>query len=200
MQNSNDFYVVGIGASAGGHDALKDFFSHMPPDTGMAFVVVTHLLRTHKSILPRILSRFTAMPVLRMKGVDMLKPNTVFVLPENASADVKNGMLLLKPRKDDEIINKTIDEFFHALAEDQQEKAIAIVFSGMGTDGADGVQTIHAHGGIVLVQEPGSTAFKSMPDAAIRSDHPDEILPPAQLAENLLKIISEKRQQVYKES
>lgn len=198
MEHRTDFYVVGIGASAGGHDALKEFFSHIPPDTGMAFVVVTHLLRSHKSILPRILSRFTSMPVLRMKGVDMITPNTVFVLPENATADVKKGMLIIKPRSEGEIINKTIDEFFHALGEELQEKAVAIVFSGMGTDGSEGVQTIHEHGGIVLVQEPNSTAFKSMPDAVIERDHPDEILPPVQLAKNLLKIIAEKKQKVLK--
>ena len=198
MNNNKEFYVVGIGASAGGHDALKEFFSHIPPDTGMAFVVVTHLLRTHRSILPRILSRFTSMPVLRMKGVDALKPNTVFVLPENARVDVKNGILILKARSEDVVINKTIDEFFRALAEDQREKAVAIVFSGMGTDGSGGVQTIHDHGGIVLVQEHDSTEFDSMPDAAIRGDHPDEILPPAQLAESLLRIVEEKRLKVYR--
>jgi len=198
MEQNGNFYVVAIGASAGGHDALKQFFSHIPSDTGMAFVVVTHLLRTHESILPRILSRFTTMPVVKMKGVDLLKPNTVFVLPENARAGVKNGMLMLKPRQEDEIINKIIDEFFHSLAEDQGEKSIAIVFSGMGTDGSEGIQSIHEYGGIVLVQEPHSTAFKSMPDAAIQRDHPDKVLPPAKMAENLLRIVEEKKSKVYR--
>jgi two-component system, chemotaxis family, protein-glutamate methylesterase/glutaminase len=191
----NSFYVVGIGASAGGQHALKEFFLNLPTSPGIAFVVVTHLLRDYRSILDTILSRFTSMHVVRMKGGDIIRPNTVYVMPENVKVYVKNGSLILKPREQDYLINKTIDEFFHSLGEDQKDKAVAIVFSGMGTDGIEGVKTIHEFGGTVLVQDPASTTFKSMPDTIIKEDHPDRVLPPAELAHNLIRIISEKEKQ-----
>lgn len=192
MENKN-FFIAALGASAGGHQALKEFFEHLPEPNGVAFVVVTHLLRGHFSILDQILSRYTDMPVQRMTGFDEIRPNQVYVMPENVKAYIKNGNLILEPREKDEIRNNTIDLFFHSLGEDQQENAIAIIFAGMGSDGLKGVQTIHDCGGTVLVQDPKSTPFKSMPDSIIREDNPDIVMTPAGLAANLLKIISLKK-------
>jgi chemotaxis response regulator CheB len=189
MMQKGSFYIAGLGASAGGQAALEEFFEQMPPDTGVAFVVVTHLLRGHRSILDKILQRSSALPVQRMKGYDIVQPDRVYVLPEDAKVYIKNGCLILKPRGEEENGNKTIDLFFHSLAEDQREKAIGIVFSGMGTDGSKGVQTIHEFGGKVFVQEPHSTLFSSMPDAAIRRDSPDKILKPACLADYLVEAV-----------
>lgn len=187
-----DFYVVGLAASAGGHEALKEFFLNLPEQPGMAFVVVTHLLRTHYSILDRIISRYTRMTVRRMKGVDIIRPNHVYVMPENVKVHVRDGSLILTPREDGEILNKTIDLFFHSLGEEQQEKAVAIIFSGMGSDGLQGAQTIHENGGMVLVQDPRSTQFRGMPEALISRDSPDAVLPPDELAQVLLSILSAK--------
>jgi two-component system, chemotaxis family, protein-glutamate methylesterase/glutaminase len=189
----SEFYVVGLGASAGGYQALKEFFCNIPDNPNIAFVVVTHLLRGHKSILDKILSKFTSLKVVRMKGLDIVRPNTVYVLPEDQKVYMRNGALILKPRNENEIVNKTIDEFFHTLAEDQKEKAVAIILSGMGTDGSSGVESIHEFGGLVLVQEPYSTQFKSMPNAIINRDHPDQVLPPKELARNLIEIIEAKK-------
>jgi two-component system, chemotaxis family, protein-glutamate methylesterase/glutaminase len=192
----NRLYVAGIGASAGGHQALKDFFSNIPEGSGIAFCVVTHLLRGHQSILDIIISRFTNMRVRRMKGNDIVQPDTVYVMPENMKAYIRNGCLHLKRRADDELVNRTVDEFLISLAEDQKENAIGIIFSGMGDDGALGVQHIHELGGIVLVQDPQSTAFKSMPENAIKQDHPDQILSPALLAKTIVEEIARKNVEI----
>ena len=187
-----DFFIAGIGASAGGQQALGEFFLSLPPATGIAFCVITHLQRDHTSILDRILSRHTNMKVKRMKGLDLVRPDTIYVLPEGAKAYIKEGCIFLKDRRPDEIVNHTIDDFFLSLAEDQGEKAIGLIFSGMGDDGARGVKAISENGGIVLVQDPASTAFKSMPENAIRRDSPDEILPPALLARTILDHVRKK--------
>jgi two-component system, chemotaxis family, protein-glutamate methylesterase/glutaminase len=197
MINDN-FYIAGIGASAGGHQSLKEFFGSVPANSGISFCIITHLTRDHHSILDKILSRYTDMPVKRMCDSDLLEPNTVYVMPEGVKAYIKYGRVHLRERMPDEVINRTVDEFFYSLAEDQREKAIGIIFSGMGDDGARGVKLIHELGGIVLVQEPTSTPFKSMPENAIRWDHPDEILPPALLAKTVISQIRLKNIEVNK--
>jgi two-component system, chemotaxis family, protein-glutamate methylesterase/glutaminase len=189
----NGFYIVGLGASAGGHQSLSEFFQHLPEEPGAAFVVVTHLLRDHFSILDRIISKHTRMTVVRMNGADIIRPNHVYVMPENVKVHVKNGTLFLTPREADEVLNKAIDLFFQSLGKDQRDKAIGIVFSGMGSDGFEGVQTIHQHGGMVLVQDPRSTDFKGMPETIINRDNPDVVLPPADLASELISLIHEKQ-------
>lgn len=164
--------------------------------SGIAFCVVTHLHRDHPSTLDLIISRFTSMKVKRMKGADVVQPNVVYVMPEGVIAQLRDGCIFLKKRRDDELINRTVDEFFFSLAEDRKEHSIGIVFSGMGSDGAEGVKRIHEAGGIVLVQEPSSTAFRSMPENAIRSDHPDQILPPALLARTIMAEIARKETEI----
>ncbi len=102
---------------------------------------------------------------------------------------IRKGQLLLRDRAPEEVISRAVDILFHSLAEDQKEKAVGIVLSGMGSDGASGAQAIHQQGGIVLVQEPYSTPYRGMPRAVIDQDHPDLILPPAQLAQALLELV-----------
>lgn len=186
------FYIAGIGASANGLEAIKEFFLNIPPEPGVAFCVITHLLRGHRSILDRIISNCTSMKVRRMKNIDIIEPNTVYVMPEGAKAYVKDRCIYLKARGEDEIVNRTVDEFLFSLAENCKEHAIGIIFSGMGSDGAEGVKRIHDRSGIVLVQDPQTTAYRSMPENAIRRDDPDQILPPAMLAQSLLAVIASK--------
>lgn len=192
MENG-DFYIAGIGASAGGHDALREFFGNFTYSDNVSFVVVTHLLRDHISILDKIISRFTGMLVTRIGDNERVKPGRVYVMPENVEVRIVDGRLFLDPRDQNSNMNRTIDKFFKSLAIDQRDKAIAIIFSGMGSDGAQGVFDVHANGGIVLVQEPRSTEFKSMPAEAIRSDHPEKILPPAELARALHRILRDRK-------
>lgn len=192
----DDLYVVGIGASAGGHEALKSFFEKLPDDLPAAYVVVTHLLRTHRSQLDRIITRFTRMPVHRIENETQVQRGEVYVLPENAEVKIQDNILYLFARSEEVTINKAIDVFFKSLAQDKKEKAIGVILSGMGTDGSNGVIKIFDNLGTVLVQEPASTRFNSMPSAAISKDHPEEILPPGKLAQTLSIYIREKAARV----
>jgi chemotaxis response regulator CheB len=187
-----DFFIVGVGASAGGQEALKNFFSSIPSDTAAAFVVVTHLFRDHKSELTSILSRVAKLSVSKIKNHTTIFPGNVYVMPEDVVVTIKNGTLILAPRPQEQIINKSIDIFFESLAQDAGDNAIAVVLSGMGSDGSDGAVKIFRQGGDVLVQDPESTRFNSMPIATILKDHPDFILPPKELGQKISEIVTQK--------
>jgi chemotaxis response regulator CheB len=188
-----EFYVVGLGASAGGHQSLKEFFLNLPEQPGAAFVVVTHLLRNHFSILDQMISKFTGMRVVRIAGGEQILPNHVYVMPEKVKVEIRSNRFILRSRLSEEVVNKTIDTFFHSLGKEMGRRAVGIVFSGMGSDGYEGVQTIHKHGGIVLVQDPHSAEFKGMPETIINRNSPDAVLPPSELASGLMSLILESK-------
>jgi len=182
------FYVVGIGASAGGLKALQEFFEHMPENPNAGFIVVTHILRDYRTQLDYLLSKSTCLPVSRIAGGETVRRNHVYVMPENVTATIREGKLLLEERKDHGA-NRSVDKFFVSLAEDQGTRAIAVILSGGGTDGLTGIQRIHEMGGRVYVQEPASSAFSMMPWTAINYDAPDVIKTPAGLAQEVAKNI-----------
>lgn len=184
-----DFYVVGIGSSAGGYDALREFFKEMPEKPGVAFVIIQHLSREHKSLTAEWLTKVTPMNIISVQEETKILPNQVYLLPENMLLKIKNDNLVLEKRDSEEIINLAVDVFFHSLAEAYKERAIAIVLSGAGTDGSRGILSIKDKGGLVFVQQPDSANFESMPSVAIATDHPDIILPPAEMAKKLLHFL-----------
>ncbi len=185
MSKQNNFCVVGIGASAGGFEALTRFFKVLPENTGAAYVVIQHLSPTHDSQIHKILSGFTPMPVIKVKENRQVEPNQVYVIPENKKLKINGEGLYLEERGSTKAPNLTIDVFFESLANFYEDKAIGIVLSGTGSDGARGVQTIKARGGVVMVQDPQSASFDSMPNVSISSDHPDYISTPEELAKEL---------------
>jgi two-component system, chemotaxis family, protein-glutamate methylesterase/glutaminase len=193
--NSSEFFIVGVGASAGGQDALKQFFSSIPSGVNAAFVVVTHLFRDHKSELASILSRFTRLNVIRIQKYTSIAPGNVYVMPEAVIVKIHSGLLTLEPRPSDNIVNKSIDIFFDSLATEAGSRAIGVVLSGMGSDGSNGAVKIFLNGGDVLVQDPESTRFNSMPIATILKDHPDFILPPKELGAKITDMIQSQQQQ-----
>src|SRR2546423_1554940 len=133
-RNGKPFPVVGIGASAGGYEAFCEFLTHLPKDTGMAFVLVQHLDPKHKSQLTQLLGHTSTVPVLEAENQMEVEPNHVYVIPENTYMTITDGRLRLSPRNEFESPPMPIDVFFRSLAEDQQNHAIAIVLSGTGTD------------------------------------------------------------------
>lgn len=147
-------WVVGMGASAGGLEAFEQFFSHLPPHTGLAFVLVPHLEPTHKGMMPELLGRHTAMPVVQAEDGMQVRANSVYVIPPNADLAILHGKLQVfepvLPRGQ----RMPIDAFFRYLAADQQEKAIAIILSGMGSDGTLGLKAVKEHFGMVMAQAP----------------------------------------------
>ena len=185
MSNQGNFHVIGIGASAGGFEALTKFFKSLPNDTGAAFVIIQHLSPNHDSQSHKVLSSFTEMPVIKVTEKMPVKPDHVYVIPENKKLKINHEGLYLEERGTARTPNLAIDVFFESLANYYDEKAVGIVLSGTGSDGARGVQTIKARGGMVMVQSPQSASFDSMPNVSISSDHPDYISPPEALAKEL---------------
>lgn len=183
------FPVVGIGMSAGGLEVATAFLKAMPADSGMAFIFVQHLDPTRGSLLADLLGRETAMPVAQIEDGMRIKPNHVYVIIPAKTLLIKDGILRLvepeKPRGQ----RHPIDRFFSALAEDQREKAIAIVLSGAGSNGTAGLQDIKQAGGLCIAQTPTTAKFDSMPRHAIASDMIDYVLAPQEMPEVLLRYV-----------
>ncbi|MDX8378397.1 MAG: chemotaxis protein CheB, partial [Mariprofundales bacterium] len=155
---------------------MEDFFKQAPVDSGMAFVVVQHLSPTHKSMMVELLSRNTEMPVCRVEDTMRVEPNRVYLIPPNHNLKIFHGKLLLDQQQHDRGINLPIDIFFKSLAEDQEDKAIAIILSGTGSDGARGIRTIKEKMGMVMVQDIDSAKFDGMPKSAIATGLCDFVL------------------------
>ena len=164
---SGRFPIVGIGASAGGLEALEQFLGHVPADSGMAFVIVQHLDPTSKGIMPELLQRVTTMPVCQVTDRLKIQPDCVYVIPPNKDMCVLHGVLHLLEPAAPRGLRLPIDFFLRSLAEDQQERSIGVILSGMGTDGTLGLRAIKEKAGLVLVQEPASAKFDGMPRSAI---------------------------------
>lgn len=175
------FPIVGIGASAGGLEALELFLNKVPQHSGMAFVVVQHLDPTHKGILPELLQRVTDMQVFQVKDRMKVQPDCVYVIPPNRDMSILHGQLYLFEPVAPRGLRLPIDFFLRSLAEDQQERSIGIILSGMGSDGTMGLRAIKEKAGLVLVQAPGSAKFDSMPRSAIDAGLADLIAPAEEL-------------------
>ena len=161
------FPIVGIGASAGGLEALEQFLRHVPAGCGMAFVIVQHLDPTRKGIMPELLQRTTAMKVIQVKDRTRVQPDSVYVIPPNKDLSLLHGVLHLLEPAAPRGLRLPIDFFFRSLAQDQQERSIGVILSGMGSDGTLGLRAIKEKAGVVLVQEAATAKFDGMPRSAI---------------------------------
>jgi two-component system CheB/CheR fusion protein len=181
-------FIVGIGASAGGLEAYSHLFPPLPPDTGMAFIVVQHLDPKHESLLAELISRMTRMPVTQAEEDMPVRPNRVYIIPPNANMALSQGFLKLVPRPELRGPYLTVDYLFSSLAEDQKEQAIGIVLSGTSVDGARGLEAIKRAGGITFAQDRKSAKYDYMPQSAIATGCVDFVLPPAEIAQELMRI------------
>ncbi|GGR13259.1 chemotaxis protein CheR [Deinococcus ruber] len=179
--------VVGIGGSAGALDGYERFFLALPPVTGMAFVVVPHLEPDHRGLMPDILARCTPMSVLQIEEGMRLLADHVYVIPPGQRLTLTQGILHL--HGPEHATGMVIDTFFESLAGDQREHAVAVVLSGMGRDGTQGLHAIKANGGRVLVQDPQTAEYSSMPSSAAASQLADEVLSVEDLALRLLSAV-----------
>ncbi len=182
------FPIVGIAASAGGLEAFTQLLSHLPLDTGMAFVLIQHLAPDHKSMLTEILSRTTQLPVREVQNGITVEPNQVYVIPPNTKMVLSGGVLQLSPRE--KVFGKYMpgDAFFASLAVDRGHKAIAVVLSGGDGDGSLGLKAIKAAGGVTFAQCEDTAQFDSMPNTAVATGNVDFVLPPAKIAEELVTL------------
>ncbi len=186
----NHFYYVGVGASAGGLEALKDLFLGIPENiTEMAFIVIQHLSPDYKSLMDELLARYTKMPIhIAKEGMEVLGGH-VYLIPPKKNLSVSNGVLQLEDKREDAILNLPIDIFFRSLALDQGNKAISIVLSGTGSDGTLGIKSIKEAGGMIMVQSEESAKFDGMPRSSISTGLVDYILEPSQMGEELLSYV-----------
>ncbi len=184
-----DFPMVGVGASAGGLDAFKNFLQAIPEKSGMAFVLVQHLDPSHDSILPEILQRVTKVKVLEITDKIHLAPNHIYVIVEDKILTSTDGILKLGPRNAIKT-NLAIDVFFISLAEIHQELAVGVLLSGFGSDGTLGLKAIKEHGGITFAQDEESAHYGDMPQNAINAQTVDFILPPQEIPAKIIDVLS----------
>ena len=177
-----------MGASAGGLEAFTELLKHLPPEIGFAFVLVQHLDPRHASALPKILSAKTRMGVREAAEGDVLKPNVVFVLPADKAITVSQGRLWLSPRVESAGLHHPIDVFLRSLATEQKSRAIAVILSGSGSDGALGIRAVKDEGGIIFAQDEKSAQHAGMPQSAIATGCADFVLPPAGIARELARL------------
>src|SRR5579872_1772735 len=179
--------IVCIGASAGGLDAFTELLSHLPDDTGLAYVLIQHLDPSHESHLPELLSKASRMPVSEVKGHTCAEPDHVYVIPPRYNLGISDGVLHTTPRPD-RGRNMPIDSFLRALAADRGPNALGVILSGTASDGTLGLQAIKAAGGITFAQNKGTAKFDGMPGSAIAAGVVDFVLPPAGIARQLVAI------------
>ncbi|MBP1616676.1 MAG: chemotaxis protein CheB [Bacteroidetes bacterium] len=183
------FPTVCIGASAGGLEALEQFFQNMPENTGMAFIVIQHLDPTQKGMLPELLQRVSKIPVSEVNNATPVKPDNVYVIPPNKSMLIQKGILYLSDPVEIRGLRLPIDTFLRSLADDQQEMAVGIILSGMGSDGSSGVRSLKEKNGVVFVQELSDAKYDSMPRNAMDSVLVDVVAKASELAVKLIEFV-----------
>ena len=183
------FPIVGIGASAGGLEAIEQFLENVPENSGMAYIVVQHLDPTHKGMLPELLQRVSRMKVFQVKDRMVVRPNCVYVIPPNKTMSIRKGVLHLFQPIQARGQRLPIDFFLQSLADDRKELSVGLILSGMGSDGSLGLRAIKEKNGIVMVQDPESAKFDSMPRNAINSVPMDIVASPNELLRRLTEFL-----------
>ncbi|MEO6914641.1 MAG: CheR family methyltransferase [Chitinophagaceae bacterium] len=192
-ESENQLVVVGIGASAGGIKALKEFFEHVPADSGLAYVVILHLSPDHDSQLAAVLQTSALIPVLQVNEKVLLEANTVYVISPNKSLLMEDGHLSVASIHTIEERRAPVDIFFRTLAESRNSRAICVVLSGTGANGSMGMKRVKEHGGAAFVQSPREAEFSEMPRNSIATDLVDAILPVAQIPKRIIEYVNSSR-------
>ena len=184
--------IVGIGASAGGLEALQQFLTFLPSNTGMAFVIIQHLSPDHKSLLAEILGKYSAMPILEIQDCMPIERNQIYMIPPRYNVEISQDMLRLSGY-DTGKINHPIDVFFRSMAETYENRSVAVILSGTGSDGTNGIRAVKEHNGLIIVQNPESAKFDGMPRNAISTGYADLIQKPEMIAKEMSHIAESMR-------
>ncbi|WP_255553893.1 chemotaxis protein CheB [Sphingomicrobium clamense] len=192
-EESGPLPIVGIGASAGGLEALREMLGAPNGPTGMAFVVIQHLDPDHESLMAQLLSRETSMTVSQVRGGETPEPDHVYVIPPGHGLAIEDGSLILKEFERPRGLRRPIDDFFESLSEEAGDRAACVVLSGTGADGAVGLRAIKEHGGIALAQEPTSARYDGMPLAAVGTGLVDFVKEPSGLIDTIGDYFRRKR-------
>lgn len=189
-EKNKSFPVIGIGGSAGSFTSFEKFFTHMPPDSGMAFVVIMHLHPDHKANLASVIQQYTPMPVMEATDGTEIEADKVYLIPPNKDMGIHNRkLLLLNPSKPNGY-SQPIDYFLQSLADDQWNRAVGIIFSGMGSDGETGVRMIKEKLGLAMVEDPQTAQYSSMPLASIGTNMVDFVLSPEEMPIKLIQFLN----------
>ncbi|MGI8771609.1 MAG: chemotaxis protein CheB [Acidobacteriaceae bacterium] len=184
----NKMYVVGIGGAEGSLSAYAELFSAISAEIGFAFVILNHPLTGWKALLPETLAAHSQMAILPMTEGDYLRPNTIYVNPPDATVTLVEGEFIFQPRSKATGGQASISLFFHSLAHDQEERAIAVILSGQGTDGADALEYVKQAGGVTFAQTAASAKHPSMPERALASGFVDYCLDPSAIGSKLQQL------------
>lgn len=187
--NGTRHFVVGIGASAGGLEALSALIAQLPGNLGASYVIVQHMSPNHRSMLVQLIARETPMAVSEVVEGESPQPDHIYITPPNRNIALQEGAFVLTEPAAEVIPKPSVDVFFTSLAEDCGENAIGVVLSGTGSDGAVGVRAIKASGGLVFAQEPGSAKYSGMPQSAIDTDCVNWVMTPGQIAAEIEVIV-----------
>ncbi len=185
--------IVGIGASAGGLEALTAFVSNVPLESGLCFVVVQHLAPDHPSMMDQLLAHHTKVKVIRIEDGMQAAPNTIFVIPPGSNLTINDGTFNLAPRDQTEGLRTPIDKFLVSLAEDAEDAAACVILSGTGRDGTAGLRAIKSHGGVAIVQNSESARFAGMPESASATGIVDFVLKPERIPERLVDVMQHRK-------
>jgi len=184
IESEKDLYIIAIGASAGGMEAIHLLFDHTPED-GVAYVIIQHLSPDHQSFMAELLAKHSKLQITEAKDDMYIRPNQVYLMPKGVNMTIRNRKLQVSKKRHVQP-NLDIDIFLNSLAEDQGGKSIAVILSGTGTDGTKGIAAIKKHGGMVIVQDPESAKFDGMPISSIESGNADFILPPQDIPSEII--------------
>lgn len=180
-------FIVGVGASAGGLEAINELFDNIPEGNGFSYVVIQHLSPNYKSLMDELLAKHTKLQIIKAEEGKVIEPNCIYLIPNKNNMTVKNGRLSLIDKPTSSVPNNAIDIFFESLAADKGNRVIGIVLSGTGSDGTKGITAIKQQGGMVIVQDPVTAKFDGMPNSAIASGNYDYILPPELMSEEIMR-------------
>lgn len=180
------FLIVGLGASAGGIQALKEFFEHVPADSDMAYVVILHLSPDHDSQLAQVLQTVSAIPVLQVTEKVAIAPNHIYVVSPDQHLLMEDGAIVPSPNLRVEDRRAPVDIFFRSLADAHGPRAVSVVLSGTGANGSMGLKRVKEMGGVTYVQSPREAEFNEMPRNAIATELVDEVLPVAKIPGHLI--------------
>lgn len=187
-------FIVGVGASAGGVEAIIEMVSAIPKDCDLSFVVVQHLAPDHPSLMEKILSTHTELDVRTITEGMEPEANVIHVMPSGPGLKIENGVFHLVPREKTTTVRLPIDDFFVSLAEDRGDMAVCVVLSGTGRDGTTGLRAIKSAGGITCVQKGATAQFRGMPDSAMATGLVDFVLPPKEIPELLMNVVQHRRE------
>jgi len=181
-----DFLVVGIGASAGGIQALRNFFAHVPADSGMAYVVILHLSPDHDSQLAEVLQSTAPIPVTKVEQRVRVEPNHVYVIPPNKNLEIRAAHIDVANVTSSEVRRAPVDIFFRTLAESHGPRAVSVVLSGTGANGSMGMKRVKERGGLCIVQQPEEAEYADMPRHSLATGLVDYVLPVAEIPAQII--------------